>query len=571
VTRVFDRPETFALDALTGFGDLYRDQISVVPGGVVRAHPDERPRVAIVIGGGSGHYPAFGGLVGPGLADGAVCGEVFSSPSTARVLDVARRVERGAGVLLAVGNYAGDRMNFSAAAQQLIAEGIETRLLLVTDDIASGGPENTSARRGVAGDLLVFKLLAAAAEEGRSLDAMEQLGSRANEATRSFGVAFDGCTLPGADEALFAVTPGTMGVGLGIHGEAGVGEQPLEGATGLGRLLVERIMQERPQQSDGRAAVVLNGLGSTKYEELFILWNSVAKHLRASGIVPIAPEAGEFVTSLDMAGCSLSITWLDDELERLWVAPCTSVAFSRSRGPADWSSSLVRTEVADRAHGPSAQPSRNAAEVAARGLGVILDQLIDAESELGRLDAQAGDGDHGVGMVRGARAALDAALGAVRHGAGLASTLDAAGQAWAERSGGTSGMLWGEALQAAARKFSDKTSPSSQVVVAAVGSGVDRIIAIGGAKVGDKTLVDAAIPFRDEVAAQVRSGVDLAIAWRKASAVATKAAEKTSDLMPTLGRAKTAGARNLGTPDPGAVSFGLIVQSVAALIEEQRE
>jgi len=570
VTKVFDRPETFAFDALRGFGDLYRDQVSVVPGGVVRAHPDETPRVAVVIGGGSGHYPAFAGLVGPGLADGAVCGEVFSSPSTSRVLDVARRVDRGSGVLLAVGNYAGDRMNFSAAAQQLAAEGIETRLLLVTDDIASGSPDNTSARRGVAGNLLVFKLLAAAAEQGRSLDDMEALAVRINEATRSFGVAFDGCTLPGANEALFDVTPGTMGVGLGIHGEAGVGVQPLEGAAGLGRMLVERIIEERPQQSDGRAAVVLNGLGSTKYEELFILWNSVAEHLRAAGVVPIAPEAGEFVTSLDMAGCSLSVTWLDDDLEELWLAPCSSVAFSRSRGAADWSSGILHADVADRVYGRSAQPSRDAAEVVARALAVILDELIKAESELGRLDAQAGDGDHGVGMVRGVRAALDVSLEAVRQGGGLSSTLDAAGQSWAEQSGGTSGLLWGEALRAAARELSDETSPSGHDVVAAIAAGVDRIIAIGGAKVGDKTLVDAATPFRDEVVNRVQSGVDLASAWRTASVAATIAAEQTSDLMPTLGRAKTAGARNLGTPDPGAVSFGLIVQSVATLIEEQR-
>ena len=222
------------------------------------------------------------------------------------------------------GNYAGDVLNFDAAQEQLKAEGIDCRTVLVTDDIWSAPPEEFEKRRGIAGDLTVFKVAGAAAEEGASLDEVERLARHTNDRTRSFGVAFDGCTLPGKSAPLFTVPEGRMAVGLGIHGEPGIDETDVPTADGLAELFVSRLLDEVPagvEVAGARVVPILNGLGSVKYEELFVVYRSVDRLLRAAGVEVVDPEVGEFCTSFDMAGCSLTLLWLDDELERLWTAP----------------------------------------------------------------------------------------------------------------------------------------------------------------------------------------------------------------------------------------------------------
>ena len=324
-----DRAEDFAATALTGFCSVYRNAVRRVQGGAIRATATQRGKVAVVIGGGSGHYPAFAGYVGPGLADGAVAGDIFASPSAKSAMTVIRAVERGAGVLMGFGNYAGDVLHFGAAAERLAAEGIAVRILRVTDDVASAPRERSEMRRGVAGDVTVFKIAGAAAEKGLSLDEVERWARLANERTVSFGVAFSGCTLPGAKEPLFSVPAGRMAIGLGIHGEPGVAETPIVPAAELAKMLVDRLVEERPSDASGRVAVLLNGLGASKYEELFVLWTSVEDALKKAGLTPVAPEVGELVTSLDMAGCSLTLTFLDQGLEEFWLAPADTPAFRR--------------------------------------------------------------------------------------------------------------------------------------------------------------------------------------------------------------------------------------------------
>ena len=276
MTRVYDDPSCFAEDMLAGFLDLHGRYAIGVPGGVVRAEQPPSGKVAVVIGGGSGHYPAFCGVVGPGFADGAVVGNVFTSPSAAEAASVARAAHAGGGVLLTTGNYAGDVMNFGLAVEQLRGEGIDARYFAVTDDVASAPAGEESKRRGIAGDFTVFKVASAAAEEGADLDEVERVAEHANARTRTLGVAFDGCTMPGADEPLFTVPDRSMGVGLGIHGEPGVAEQPMATATELAATLVDGLLAEAPEGTGDRVAVILNGLGRTKYEELFILWRAVA-------------------------------------------------------------------------------------------------------------------------------------------------------------------------------------------------------------------------------------------------------------------------------------------------------
>jgi hypothetical protein len=222
-------------------------------------------------------------------------------------------------------------MNFGLATRQLRSEGIDARYLVVTDDIASATSDDTGKRRGIAGDFTVFRCASAAAEESTGIDDVERVARKANDATRTLGVAFDGCTLPGADRPLFTVTSGTMDLGLGIHGEPGVSSHTMPTAAELAALLVDGVLAEKPDDASDRVAVILNGLGRTKYEELFVVWKTVAARLAAAGLTVVQPEVGELVTSLDMAGCSLTVTWLDDELERLWTSPADTRLTGRAK------------------------------------------------------------------------------------------------------------------------------------------------------------------------------------------------------------------------------------------------
>lgn len=224
MTHISDNPSEFKDDMLAGLTSAYGRYLTKVPGasGVMRAEGPREGKVSVVIGGGSGHYPAFAGVVGAGLADGAVVGDIFTSPSAGQVYRVGKALDGRAGVLFSFGNYAGDVMNFGEAQRRLRDEGVDCRTVLVTDDIASATVEEEVKRRGIAGDFTVFKIAGAAADEGRPVDEVERLARLANARTRSFGVAFGGCTFPGQREPLFTVDPDRMELGLGIHGEPGI-------------------------------------------------------------------------------------------------------------------------------------------------------------------------------------------------------------------------------------------------------------------------------------------------------------------------------------------------------------
>jgi len=581
MTVLSNDPAQFADEALRGFVDAYADRVALVPGGVVRAEPTPAGKVAVVVGGGSGHYPAFCGLVGQGFADGAVVGHVFTSPSADDAASVARSASSGAGLVMLTGNYAGDVMNFTLAQRQLAAEGIDARYVVVTDDIASAPVGQESLRRGIAGDLMVFKAAAAAAEAGADLDEVERVALHANAMTRTLGVAFDGCTLPGASEPLFTVATGRMGIGVGIHGEPGIGETALPTAAELATTLVERVLAEAPVGGPARAAVILNGLGRTKYEELFVVWSTVAPLLREAGITIVEPDVGELVTSLDMAGCSLTLMWLDEELEALWRAPTAAPAYRK--GTTRTSAHALDTFDADRTRPshttpsggtsvvpPASERARAHAGRVVAGIEAALRAVTEAEEHLGRLDAIAGDGDHGRGMVRGLTAARDAARIALADGAGAREVLVQAGQAWANRAGGTSGVLWGAMLEAGGNALGDDAHAWERwdadplgVVVRAVGAAIDAVQDLGKAKLGDKTLLDALVPFHEALSRADSPGREPTEAWRAAAEQATRAARETAPLRPRLGRARPLADQSVGSPDPGAVSLALIATAVS--------
>lgn len=572
MTQLFNDPTTFMEDALAGFLDAHADEVTGVPGGVVRATETPRGKVAVVVGGGSGHYPAFCGVVGPGFADGAVVGNIFTSPSTDDAYSVAKAADGGGGVLFSTGNYAGDVMNFDLAQERLQAEGIDTRNVYVTDDVASAPAGEVEKRRGIAGDFVVFRVAGAAADAGRDLDDVERLARHANDRTRTMGVGLGGCTMPGAAEPLFTVEKGRMGVGLGIHGEPGIADESLPTAAELADLLLDKVLAEEPADSAKRVGAILNGLGATKYEELFVVWRTVAERLRREGYTIVDPEVGELVTSLDMAGISLTLVYLDEELERLWTSPASTPAYKKgaASGHATGTRRSTRSLAATtQTVTSSSEASRRAAATAVAGLEAMATAIREAEPELARMDAIAGDGDHGRGMVKGVTHALDAAQAPLEAGAGVATVLAAAGDAWASKAGGTSGVLWGQFLRTiGARLGDDADSASAASVAEAVRAGAEAMQRLGKAQPGDKTMLDALLPFVDELQTSIGAGVPLAQAWGEAAKSATAAAERTADLRPRLGRARPLAEKSLGTPDPGATSLAMCARVVAGVLAE---
>ena len=574
MTRLFNDPSQFADEMIEGFAAAASRWVQAAPGGVVRSTKAEEPTVSLVIGGGSGHYPAFGGLVGPGLAHGAAMGNLFASPSAQQVYSIAKQADQGLGVLLSYGNYAGDVLHFDQAQERLRAEGLDVRTVVVTDDIWSAPKERREQRRGIAGDLAVFKAAGAAAQAGYDLDGVERVAQLANERTRSFGVAFSGCTLPGAPEPLFTVPEGKMAVGLGIHGEPGIDEVDVPTADELATLFVEKLLVEVPDgvEVDGaRVVPLLNGLGSVKYEEMFVVYRRVHALLEQHGLTIVEPEVGELCTSFDMAGVSLTLLWLDEELERLWSAPADSAGFRKGSIAPQQQADVVEAIVATHDVPESTAESRDVAHLIAVSLSAVAGAIDEAAEELGHMDSVAGDGDHGIGMQRGSRAGADAAAAAFRAGAGAQTTLTWAADAWSDRAGGTSGAIWGEMLRTLGKHVGDDRHVTAQTIADGIVAAKDAVMAFGKAKVGDKTMVDAIVPFADDLARRIADGQRLRDAWGHSAGVADEAAQETAALAATLGRAKSHGDKSIGTPDPGAVSFALICSTIYDVLTTDRE
>jgi dihydroxyacetone kinase len=572
MTRLWNTPAEFADEMVDGFVAAHPRYVRKISGGVVRRAVSPEGQVALVVGGGSGHYPAFGGLVGPGLAHGAAMGNLFASPSTQQVLSVARAADNGGGVFLSYGNYAGDVLNFDAAQERLRAEGIACETVTVTDDVASAPLAERHKRRGIAGDLTVFRAAGAASAAGYPLAEVARVARLANDRTRSFGVAFTGCTLPGAPEPLFTVPAGKMAVGLGIHGEPGIDVVDIPSADELAALLVERLLAEVPDGADGRVIPILNGLGSVKYEEMFVVYGRISALLEAAGLTVIDAHVGEYCTSFDMAGLSLTLYWLDDELADLWETPVDTPAYRRgSVGAVELSDAPDEAPVAEVALTPGDAESVALAETVVAVLETIVATIDENVDELGRIDAIAGDGDHGIGMQRGSHAALAAGRAAAQAGAGAGTVLAQAADGWSNKAGGTSGALWGVILTAIAGSLGDTGRPEAAAVAAGVAAGAKGVIDYGKAEIGDKTLVDALLPLTETLTARIAAGDEFLDAWQVAAASATAAAEATADLLPRMGRARTHGMNSVGTPDPGAISLALIATSVGALLADRIE
>ena len=327
--KLVNDPADVAVELVAAFADAHPDLVRRV-GERVLARADQTPdKVGIATGGGSGHEPAFLGYVGPGGADAVAVGNIFTSPSPDAILTSIQHADRGRGVLLVYGNYSGDVMNCRLAVRRAAAAGIEVRQLFVSDDLASAAADEPDRRRGIAGDAMVLKMVGAAAEAGLSLDEVEAVGRAANSRTRTIGVALSSAELPGAAQPIFTTPGDHMEVGLGVHGEPGISREKLGTADEVGAMLAGRLLGDIACPPGSTVALLVNGLGATPLLEQYLVHHAVLRRLTENGISVYRSMVGEFVTSLQMAGLSVTITVLDDRLQQLLDAPIRTVALCR--------------------------------------------------------------------------------------------------------------------------------------------------------------------------------------------------------------------------------------------------
>ena len=332
--KIINKPENFVDETMDGIIAAYGDKVKLLNGDkrvLLSAYPAREGKVGIVTAGGSGHLPVFLGYVGSGLLDGCAIGNVFASPSAQSMADMIRACDRGNGVLCLYGNYGGDKMNFEMACETVeLEDDIVTKTVLVKDDVASAPKENADRRRGVAGMVYAFKIAGAAADEGRDLDGVAAAAQKALDHTRTMGIALSPCIVPEVGKPTFAIADDEIEIGMGIHGEPGIEVRKMMTADEIAELIVEKILADMPVASGAKVSVMVNGLGATPKEELLIVYRRVWQILKDKGITAILPHIGEYATSMEMAGMSITMIELDDELEALLRAPAASPFYTNS-------------------------------------------------------------------------------------------------------------------------------------------------------------------------------------------------------------------------------------------------
>lgn len=331
--RLLNKPENYVDEMLDGIYSAHPNQVKYINNDkrcIVSTHK-KQGKVGISTGGGSGHLPLFLGYVGKGLLDGCCVGGVFQSPSAMQMLEVTKEINSGAGVLYIYGNYGGDIMNFDMAKEMADFEGIEVRQVVAGDDVASSPKGKEDKRRGVAGIFYVYKIAGAAADSMLSLDEVERLAGKASANVRTMGVALTPCIIPEAGRANFEIKDGEIEIGMGIHGEPGIETAPLRPVDEIVEDMMAKILGDLPYGSGDEVSVLVNGLGATPKEELYIVYRKVAEILAANGIKVFNTYVGEFATSMEMAGMSVSLLKLDDELKKYLAMPCSTPFFMQEQ------------------------------------------------------------------------------------------------------------------------------------------------------------------------------------------------------------------------------------------------
>ena len=562
--KLINAPEDIISHALDGMISAHPDMLMVkgATGRAVVAKDGPRDgKVGIIIGGGSGHEPAFAGYVGRGLADAAAVGNVFASPSPEQILDAAKAADGGAGVVFLYGNYTGDVMNFDMAAESCERLGIPARSVQVTDDVASAPKGREEERRGIAGDFFVFKIAGAAAELGRDLEACVAAAHYANDNCRSMGVALTACSMPQTGKLNFDIGHDEMEIGMGIHGEPGMRRGPLETADAVTDELMEMILADMPLGQGDEVAVLVNGLGATGQLELYILHRRVARILADRGVKIHYSWVGEYCTSLEMAGASVTLLKLDDDLKTLLDVPCRTPALTVAGALAPKGAHTTRQH---------AQTSRQTAQdrstlktdgtISPAGFRTMILAAADAifanRDWLSELDGVIGDGDHGITMDIGF-SAIRAEL-AQDQDETITGMSNRMGKAFLDAVGASSGPLYASAFQTAGAAVADRLNLDAAAMVAWIEGLHDGIVARGGASVGDKTMVDAYVPAVTAAKDARDAGGDVGACLAAAVEGAQVGRDATAHMTSKRGRSKKLGERSVGHIDPGAASAHIL-------------
>lgn len=524
------------------------DDENVVISAHIPADPAARP-VALLSGGGSGHEPAHAGYVSPGMLSAAIVGDVFTSPSTDAVLAGIRAVAGPAGALLIVKNYTGDRLNFGLAAELARRDGIPVEVAVVADDVALSGTVPRERRRGIAGTVLVHKIAGAAAAAGRPLAEVAAIAHATADAVATMGVGLGSCTVPAAGKPGFELGADEIEYGLGIHGEKGVRRGAMASADEIVATVLETILGELTLVGRRDVAVLINGLGGTPPMELAIVARKTLQSLRQGGLNPVRAYTGNYMTALEMPGISLSVLPLDAERVTLLDAPTSAAAWTSTGRIPETLPLAATAKAAPRTDkstpGPLTPTMRSA-------LHAVANALKAAEAELTDLDARTGDGDLGASMAR----AAEAAKALPEHSFSSPSRLLAdLGDALRRAIGGSSGPFYATALLRAAAELDGIVEPTNAQWLEAFGAAVSSVGDLGGARPGDRTMLDALGPA---VTAWQADG------FAAAAPAAQAGAEATAQMRPRLGRASYLGDRALGTPDGGAVAVAIWLKALAS-------
>ena len=605
--KIMNTPETFVYDMCHGLAKAHPELEFVEKFKIVKKVDINDDKVSLISGGGSGHEPAHAGFVGKGMLDCAVCGDVFASPSQVQVYNAIKKCATDKGVLLIIKNYSGDCMNFNNAMSDAQEDGIKVDAVYVNDDIAVKDSLYTVGRRGVAGTVLVHKCAGAAAEQGKELDEVKAVANKVIENVRSFGFAFTSCTVPAAGHPTFEIGDDEMEFGVGIHGEPGRFREKIDYSKGtfcddLSARIVKDLEDDLKLKKGEEVVLLINGFGGSPLQELYILNNSVNKALDADGIKIYRTIVGNFMTSIDMAGASVTVLRVDDELKKLIDYPVSTPALTWGAAMGAQAEAAVEAmnaiakalNITPGAAAPAAKKAKKAAlaeddanavyEVEGKpviketintaAFVKIVEKMADIiiENEVPFCEAdKMGDGDFGMSIAKGFKQLK--ADWATRKKGDIGQFLVSCSEIIKEYCGGASGPIWGSAFKYAGKAMLGKKEVSLKDIAFLFTEANRGVYETGkksfgkGADIGDKTLVDALKPCAIALTKAAEEGKKLQAGLDLGAKAAHEGAEATKSHVATLGRAGTVGERSIGYPDAGAHGLDVIFNELAKYIK----
>ncbi|PHD62061.1 dihydroxyacetone kinase [Bacillus toyonensis] len=581
--KIINKPETLVMEMCNGMVMAHPELELLKKYKVIKKKEMNENKVTLISGGGSGHEPAHAGLVGKGMLDAAVCGDVFASPSQIQVYQAIKETASKKGTLLIIKNYSGDIMNFKNGAHLAKEDGIEVDYVKVDDDIAVEDSLYTVGRRGVAGVILVHKIAGAAAEAGMDLGAVKAVAEKAAANVRTIGLALTSCTVPASGSPTFTLAEDEMEYGVGIHGEPGIKREKTMSADELANRMTNDLIKDLGVKDGEEIALLVNGFGGTPLQELYLFNNAVTRELAARNIKINRVFVGNYMTSIDMAGMSLTVMKLDDDLKTLLSKECNTPAF-KVDGPVE---SVEYVNVLEEAEEKEVSFEIETAEeyavikdnvITLNNMIYLVDKMSDIiiknEVPFCELDTHAGDGDFGMSVAKGFKQLKREWHSIVeQENVTIGSFLDGCSMIIMEHCGGASGPIWGGAFRAASKAAGEKRELTVKEFAEMLQAALQGIQSIGersfgrGAVVGDKTLVDALAPCVDSWLNSASNEEDMKTAFEKGAEAAVKGAEYTKEIVARMGRAGTVGERSLGYPDAGAHALGVIFTEIAGSLK----